>query len=214
MKSANALRLAHWGKPVSQAQAGRGGGGEPGQGPQQPGHAGPLLSLFHANGEGAEGGGQQRRHSRRAKRGRHPPSLPSQPGPLTTDPPVEFKVANEGREEASQTGCKYPRAPSAAAGTGTDPRFVRGSAANAACGCRHTPVFVRVVPVEPATLPHPGKSPNWNLSTLSWAGSRSLNLPGCRLSLRIRPNMLKMTTVHCPCSTDRYRWQNQTLWSD
>lgn len=100
MKSANALRLAHWGKRVSQAQAGRGGGGQPGQGLRQRGHAGPLLSLFHANGEGAEGGGQQRRHSRGAKRGRHPLRLLSQPGPLT-DPPVEFKAANEGREEAS-----------------------------------------------------------------------------------------------------------------
>lgn len=210
MKSANALRLAHWGKPVSQAQAGRGGGGQPGQGP---GHAGPLLSLFHANGEGAEGGGQQRRHSRRAKRGRHPPSLPSQPGPLT-DPPVEFKVANEGREEASQTGCKYPGAPSAAAGTGTDPRFVRGSPANAACGCRHTPVFVRVVPVEPATLPHPGKSPKLELvyTFLGWFPlSKSPRLPG------VSPDPPKHAKDdHSPlsCSTDRYQWQNQILWSD
>lgn len=42
MKSANAQRLAHQGKPVSQARAGVGVGGRTGQGLQGPGVAGPA----------------------------------------------------------------------------------------------------------------------------------------------------------------------------
>lgn len=45
MKSANAPRLAHPGKPLSQARAEVGVGDRPGQGLQGPGVAGPLLSL-------------------------------------------------------------------------------------------------------------------------------------------------------------------------
>lgn len=53
---------------------------------------------------------------------------PSQPTPLT-GPLGEFKVTNEGGEEAFRTGCKYPGVPNSGGYQIVRPWFVRDSPA-------------------------------------------------------------------------------------